>query len=303
METQKPLAKKVSVLQTLHVACCRLRPPRANWRPLPGQRRSCSFLECLKSTNVSTMGAISDKTGSYPQHVAIIMDGNGRWAQERGAIASLGHKAGIDALQRTIEGCVELGVKYLSVFALSTENSTTRSAEEVTFLIRLVRSVVTEQLDMLHQEGVRLKFIGDILGIGDDELTRTIQAAEALTESNDTLVLTVALNFSGHKDLVKSTIHIAKLVLNGSIGLEEIDTDLVSDSLSLSHIARPQRDPDLLIRTGGEQRISNFMLWQLAYSELYFTNVYWPDFDLDELRIACEDFSLRERRFGRRIFS
>jgi len=237
---------------------------------------------------------------SVPAHVGIIMDGNGRWASKRGAIASVGHKAGIDALQRTVEGCVDLGVKYLSVFALSTENSTNRTAEEVSFLIRLVRSVVSERLDRLHNEGVELRFIGDVEGIGDPELSSIIREAESLTAGNETLVLTVALNFSGTEDIVRTTKAIAQRVLDGLVDVEDINAAMISDRLSMGHIAPENREPDLLIRTGGEQRISNFMLWELAFSELYFTDVYWPDFSAEELRKACLDFESRERRFGLR---
>lgn len=228
------------------------------------------------------------------------MDGNGRWASQRGAIASVGHKAGIDALQRTVEGCVELGVKFLSVFALSTENSSSRTAEEVSFLIRLVRSVVNERLDKLHGEGVRLRFIGDLEGIGDPELLKIIRDAEALTAANSILTLTVALNFSGTEDLVRSTKAIARRVLQGSIDVNNIDAAMISESLSMGYVEPEYRAPDLLIRTGGEQRISNFLLWELAYSELWFTDQFWPDFNVEELKRACADYGTRERRFGLR---
>ena len=191
---------------------------------------------------------------TVPEHVGIIMDGNGRWARQRGAIASVGHKAGIEALQRTVEGCVELGVKYLSVFALSTENSTNRTAEEVSFLIRLVRSVVNERLGKLHEEGVRLRFIGNLEGIGDSELLEVIRDAEALTAANSTLTLTVALNFSGTDDIVRSTKAIAQRVLDGSISVDDIDAAMISERLSMGYIDAQSRAPDLLIRTGGEQR-------------------------------------------------
>ena len=235
---------------------------------------------------------------STPEHVGIIMDGNGRWAAKRGAVASVGHKAGIDALQRTVEGCVELGVRFLSVFALSTENSANRAVEEVSFLIRLVRSVVNDRLDKLHAEGVKLRFIGNLEGIGDSQLLEVIQNAERLTAGNDTLTLTVALNFSGTDDIVRTTRALAQRVLDGSIDVEDIDTIMISSSLSMGYIDRKYREPDLLIRTGGEQRVSNFLLFEIAYTELYFSDVLWPDWDFEALKEACADYGMRERRFG-----
>ena len=256
--------------------------------------------------NVGRMPASSmTPTTSYkpsrsptPEHVGIIMDGNGRWASKRGAIASVGHKAGIDALQRTVEGCVELGVRFLSVFALSTENSMNRSAEEVTFLVQLVRSVVSDRLDKLHKEGVRLRFVGNLEGIGDPQLLSIVQEAETLTAANDTLTLTVALNFSGTDDIVQATQALAQRVRDGAIDVDDIDAAMISESLSMGYIAPENREPDLLIRTGGERRVSNFLLFEVAYTELYFSDVLWPDWDLEELEKACADFGRRERRFG-----
>lgn len=213
-------------------------------------------------------------------------------------MASVGHKAGIDALQRTVEGCVELGVRFLSVFALSTENSMNRTAEEVTFLVQLVRSVVSDRLDRLHKEGVRLRFIGNLEGIGDPHLLKIILKAETLTAVNDTLTLTVALNFSGTDDIVRSTQALAQRVRDGSINVDDIDAAMVSETLSMGYVAPENREPDLLIRTGGERRVSNFLLFELAYTELYFSDVYWPDWNFEELEKACADFGRRERRFG-----
>jgi len=230
----------------------------------PGTSPGPPSIPATSASSASSSAAATPATPAtttattVPEHVGIIMDGNGRWARQRGAIASVGHKAGIEALQRTVEGCVELGVKYLSVFALSTENSTNRTAEEVSFLIRLVRSVVNERLGKLHEEGVRLRFIGNLEGIGDSELLEVIRDAEALTAANSTLTLTVALNFSGTDDIVRSTKAIAQRVLDGSISVDDIDAAMISERLSMGYIDPQSRAPDLLIRTGGEQRwVSN----------------------------------------------
>jgi undecaprenyl diphosphate synthase len=303
---------------------CRTRPPRrrrapcdgvstgtrVRWRPIARDLPAAGVYCGTGLGNVGDRGnalSVSSMTSTTsskptrpatPEHVAIIMDGNGRWAGKRGAIASVGHKAGIDALQRTVEGCVELGVRFLSVFALSTENSINRAAEEVTFLVQLVRSVVSDRLDKLHKEGVRLRFVGNLEGIGDPHFMKIVREAEILTAANDTLTLTVALNFSGTDDIVRSTRAVAQRVRDGSIDVADIDAAMISDSLSMGYIAPENREPDLLIRTGGERRVSNFLLFELAYTELYFSDVLWPDWDLEELEKACADFGLRERRFG-----
>lgn len=260
---------------------------------------------------------------SIPKHVAVIMDGNGRWASERGHVASVGHKSGIDALQTVVEGCIEFGVKYLSVFALSTENIASRNEQEINFLVDLVYSVVRERLNKLHAQGVRLKFVGGVSSLGSDSLSSVIQRyaikisflpsdiislysvfpqcrAEGLTENNDTLVLTIALNFSGREDIVAATRSIAKRIQDESLDIRNIDATLISQNLALCHIPKEHQSPDLLIRTGGEKRISNFVLWHLAYTELHFTDVYWPDFSRNNLLEALIDYSHRDRRYGAR---
>ncbi|KAI8106997.1 hypothetical protein M9434_001645 [Picochlorum sp. BPE23] len=229
------------------------------------------------------------------------MDGNGRWARERGQIASAGHKAGIDALQRTVESCIEHGIGYLTVFALSVENNRNRDDQEVKFLISLMYSVVHERLQKLHDEGVKLIFVGSIQALEDQGLLEVIKRAEILTKENTRLVLTVSLNFSGRDDIVQATRSLLKLVQENQIDPSDIDVSTFGNHLSMSHIPEGYRDPDLLIRTGGEQRLSNFLLWQLAYSELYFSDTYWPDFDAEDFSIALEEYSKRDRRFGARI--
>ncbi len=223
-----------------------------------------------------------------PQHIAIIMDGNGRWAQARHLPRLAGHTKGVDAVRTTITACDAIGVKYLTLFAFSSENWR-RPQTEVSFLMRLFRTVLRREVHRMKRHNVRLHVVGDLSAF-DDELLSIIREAESITESCTGLVLTVCANYGGRWDMLQAT---QKAILagkfNGSIREEDF-----TPYLSMAHAP----EPDLMIRTGGEQRISNFLLWQLAYTELYFTDLYWPDFNEKSLQAAINSYQQRERRFG-----
>ena len=222
---------------------------------------------------------------ALPRHVAVVMDGNGRWAQRRFLPRSSGHKFGVDALRKMVRRCVEIGVPHLTVFAFSSENWT-RPAEEVQTLMDLFVKALEKESPELARQGVQLHVVGDLSAFSD-EMRALIDQAEALTRPNDTLVLNVALNYGGRWDMVQA----AQAV---SAAHEVLTNESLARHLALAH----SPDPDLLIRTGGEHRISNFLLWQLAYTELYFTDVLWPDFNSEAFDVALADFASRQRRFG-----
>ncbi len=224
-----------------------------------------------------------------PTHVAIIMDGNGRWAQARGLPRLAGHRAGTENLRRIIEACVEFGIRYLTIYAFSTENWA-RPKDEVEGLMSIMEEVIDKEVPELHRQGVQIRHIGALEGVRP-ELQRKIREAIALTRHNRRLVLVVAFNYGGRAEIV----HAVRQILAAGLKPEEVTETTFAQYLYTAGIP----DPDLVIRTSGEQRISNFLLWQTAYSEWYFTPVYWPDFDKGELRKALEAYSRRERRFGR----
>jgi len=230
---------------------------------------------------------------NLPRHVAIIMDGNGRWAAARKLPRHAGHKAGISALRACVQTCTARGIGALTVFAFSSENWS-RPAEEVSLLMGLFVDALDQELDELHAKGVRLRFIGE-----RQRLTVRLQAylanAEARTGANDTLSLNIAMSYGGRWDLTGAVRVLAAKCASGAQRAADITEEQVAQSLALAG----QPDPDLFIRTGGEHRISNFLLWNLAYTELYFTNCLWPDFDAGELDAALAFFAARERRFGR----
>jgi undecaprenyl diphosphate synthase len=229
-------------------------------------------------------------TASIPRHIAIIMDGNGRWAKQRFLPRVAGHQRGVEALREVVKACRELGVKHLTVFAFSSENWR-RPAEEVTFLMSLFMKMLEREVVKLHQNNIRLKIIGDRSRF-DDKLIQTMREAEQLTANNSALTLTVAANYGGRWDVMQAVS--AMLRDHPHLAQTFTEEDLQS-YLSMSDAP----EPDLFIRTGGEQRISNFMLWQLAYTELYFTGTLWPAFDRNELDKAIAWYQQRERRFGR----
>ena len=225
-----------------------------------------------------------------PRHIAIIMDGNGRWAKQRFLPRMAGHQRGVEALRETVKACRDLGVEYLTVFAFSSENWR-RPAEEVSFLMSLFLKILEREVAKLNQNKIRLRIIGDRSRF-DDKLKQTMQNAERVTENNPGLTLTIAANYGGRWDVMQAV----KAMLKEHPHLAQTFSE---DDLRpyLSMCDAPE--PDLFIRTGGEQRISNFMLWQLAYTELYFTDTLWPAFDRNELNKAIASYQQRERRFGR----
>lgn len=227
-----------------------------------------------------------------PQHVAIIMDGNGRWARARGLPRTFGHREGVEALRRTVEAAGRSGVKYLTVFGFSTENWT-RPAEEVDALFELMRLYVGRDLDRLAREGVRIRVIGAREGLAEDVLD-IIERAERRTEANSALQLTVAFNYGGRAEIARAARRIAEEAEAGRLDPVTVTEETVDAFLDTCGLP----NPDLVIRTSGEQRISNFLLWQAAYAEFVFVDTLWPDFDGRALEAAIAEFQRRERRFG-----
>jgi undecaprenyl diphosphate synthase len=228
-----------------------------------------------------------------PQHVAIIMDGNGRWAEQRGLPRVAGHKQGAEAVERVVRAASDLGVKYLTLFAFSTENWG-RPEQEVTDLMGLLNMYLRSKTADMHENGVRLKIIGDRTRLSKDILN-LIDHAETLTQHNTKIVVQMALSYSGRWDMTQATQQIASKVAAGELAVENITEDTLAGFLSTAGTP----EPDLIIRTSGEQRISNFLLWQGAYSEYFFTQTYWPDFDTKDLQEAFASYQQRERRFGK----
>jgi undecaprenyl diphosphate synthase len=228
-----------------------------------------------------------------PQHVAIIMDGNGRWARARGLPRVAGHRSSIKVLRRVVEDCAKRNIRFLTIFAFSSENWL-RPPDEVGMLMKLFLDSMVREVSDLHRNQIRLRFIGDRSVLGG-ALTRSMEDAESLTASNSGLTLSVALAYGGRWDIAHACRSLAADVAAGILKPDEIDESRVAGRLALTGVP----DPDLLIRTGGEVRISNFLLWNLAYAELYFTQVLWPDFSPAHLDAALTFYSQRERRFGR----
>jgi undecaprenyl diphosphate synthase len=230
---------------------------------------------------------------NLPRHVAIIMDGNGRWAAARKLPRHAGHKAGISALRACVQTCTARGIGALTVFAFSSENWA-RPAEEVSLLMGLFVDALDQELDELHAKGVRLRFIGDRQRLAV-RLQSYLADAEARTSANERLSLNIAMSYGGRWDLTGAVRALAARCAAGALRAADITEEQVGQSLALAGLP----DPDLFVRTGGEHRISNFLLWNLAYTELYFTDCLWPDFDAAELDTALAFFAARERRFGR----
>jgi undecaprenyl diphosphate synthase len=224
-----------------------------------------------------------------PQHIAIIMDGNGRWAKRRLMPRVAGHRKGVEALREVIRCCAERGVSHLTVFAFSSENWR-RPQEEVTLLMELFLRALENEVAKLHENGIRFRVIGDLSGFSE-RIQALIRDAEALTRSNTRLTFTVAANYGGRWDIVQA---VRKLMAAG-LTPEDMNEAVLAQQLSMAEAP----EPDLFIRTGGEQRVSNFLLWQLAYTELYFTDTLWPDFDAAAFDEAIASYRTRERRFGR----
>ncbi len=232
-------------------------------------------------------------SGSIPAHIAIIMDGNGRWAQKKGNIRLHGHKAGVKSVRDVTESCAQLGVKYLTLYAFSTENWNRPSAE-INGLMKLLVQSLRDEADRLVKNDIKLVTIGQIERL-PAKCQRQLQEVKDLTKDNKRMQLCLALSYSGRWDITEAVKQIAKEVESGNIDPDQIDDNLIGSYLSTAAIP----DPDLIIRTSGEYRISNFLLWQLAYSELFITETYWPDFRRDELYRAIFSYQKRDRRYGK----
>lgn len=228
-----------------------------------------------------------------PRHIGIVMDGNGRWAKARHRPRSFGHNAGRKAVREVVEGCIRQGVEALTLFAFSSENWQ-RPPDEVKALLELFMRALDKEVDELDENGVRLRFIGDLSAF-DKPLQKRMVDAMKRTEGNTKLHLNVAVNYGGRWDIVQAARKVAMAVERGDLTAETIDEAMFDSLTSLSEVP----PLDLFIRTGGDHRISNFLLWQLAYAELYFTETLWPDFNQAALQLAINDFARRERRFGR----
>ena len=228
------------------------------------------------------------QTGDTPRHVAVIMDGNGRWARRRRLPRIAGHRRGAEAVRTTLRACAERGIEYLTLFAFSSENWR-RPPEEVRLLMKLFQSALENEVEKLHSNRIRLRVVGDTSAF-DPKIRNLIERGEALTAANQQLTLTIAANYGGRWDILQAL----NRLLRENPGTE-LREELLAPHLAMSYAP----EPDLFIRTGGEQRISNFLLWQLAYTELYFTDTLWPDFDAAALDEAIASYRRRERRFGR----
>ena len=233
------------------------------------------------------------KQGQMPSHVAVIMDGNGRWAKSRGLPRIMGHRKGVDTLKKLLRCCRDWGIGALTAYAFSTENWG-RPTKEVDFLMTLFERVLRQELQEMMEENVRIEFVGDLLAL-PKTLQKEIDRAVTLTKKNYGIRFSVATNYGGRQEILQACKVIATQVRQGHLNPEDIDEALFSRHLYTSDIS----DPDLLIRTSGEMRISNFLLWQLAYSEFYITDTLWPDFDTSEFHQAMKAFQRRDRRFGK----
>jgi len=230
---------------------------------------------------------------AVPEHIAIVMDGNGRWAKKRNRPRSMGHQAGLKALRSTIEHCARLGIGTLTVFAFSSENWN-RPAGEVSRLMEIFLRALDKDVNELHENGICLRFIGEVTAF-KSAIHKKMLEAEALTIHNRRLIVNIAINYGGRWDITQAAKQIARAVTEGDLSLSEIDESRFEQFLALSN----SPDPDLFIRTGGEMRISNFLLWQSAYTEFYFTPVLWPDVNSDLIDQAIAAFQSRERRYGK----
>ena len=227
-----------------------------------------------------------------PRHVAIIMDGNGRWASARGLPRAAGHKQGVEALRRTVRAAAELGIEYLTLYSFSAENWS-RPASEVRFLLELLKRFIRTDVAELHREGVRIIVIGERDGL-EPGLVKLIGETEAITRENTKMKLVVAFNYGSRQEITRAARTIARKVADGKIGVNDITAAVVANHLDTGGLP----DPDLLIRTGGEQRLSNYLLWQCAYTEFVFIPEYWPDFSAESLRRCIAEYQSRDRRFG-----
>ncbi|MGB9678637.1 MAG: isoprenyl transferase [Thermoanaerobacteraceae bacterium] len=229
---------------------------------------------------------------NLPQHIGIIMDGNGRWAKKRNLPRTFGHRAGVFSVKRVVKACSEIGIKYLTIYAFSTENWK-RPADEVNTLMNLLVEFLAKELKELHENNVKINFIGDISPL-PDVCIREIARAQEQTKNNDGLVLNIALNYGGRNEILRAVRNICQDIEKGLLESSNITEETISENL----YTKGQPDPDLIIRTSGEKRLSNFLLWQSAYSELWFSEVLWPDFNKEHLIEAILYYQSRNRRFG-----
>jgi undecaprenyl diphosphate synthase len=234
----------------------------------------------------------SSPKNCIPRHVAIIMDGNGRWAAQRGQSRSVGHRQGVEALRRTVRAAGELGIEVLTLYSFSAENWS-RPRAEISFLLDLLRRFIRTDVAELHRAGVRVKMIGDREGL-ESGIVAMLEEAEVLTRDNKALELVIAFNYGSQQEIARAVRVIAHKVAEGKIAPDDISPAVISNHLDTAGLP----DPDLLIRTGGEQRLSNYLLWQCAYTEFVFVPEYWPDFNIDIFRRAIAEFQSRDRRFG-----
>jgi undecaprenyl diphosphate synthase len=239
-----------------------------------------------------TAAAAETAQQQLPAHVAIIMDGNGRWAKSRGLPRTAGHKKGAEALRNLLVECQDMGIRYLTIYAFSSENWN-RPQTEVSDLMQLLRFYLEHELRTLIKHGICLKVIGDLSQV-DTATRKQIESAEKKTISNDRFQLTVALSYGARSEMTQTVRILAQKVKSGELSIDDIDENSISKNLYTADLP----DPDLLIRTGGEQRLSNFLLWQQAYTELFFTPVFWPDFSIGHFKEALAEYAKRERRYG-----
>lgn len=242
----------------------------------------------MPGENPATVPAVNQ-----PRHIAIIMDGNGRWAERRNQPRFMGHKAGVDAVRGVVQACAERNIEVLTLFAFSSENWR-RPKQEVGLLMDLFITALGREVKRLHKNNVRLHIIGGIEAFGK-KLQQRIHDAEELTKNNTGLMLVVAANYGGRWDIAEAAKQLARRVASGELQPDDITPELMAGHIALHDLP----EPDLFIRTGGEMRISNFLLWQLAYAEMYFTDILWPDFNAGVLDDALESFAKRQRRFGK----
>lgn len=245
-----------------------------------------------KNKKIENQQDIELDTNKIPAHIAIIMDGNGRWAKERNLPRTMGHRAGMDTIRKIVKESSKLGIRYLTLYAFSTENWK-RPQDEVSALMKLVVEYIAKEIDELHKNEVVFNVIGDTTKL-PEPCQKSIKSAKEKTKNNKGLTLNIALNYGGRDEIVSGIKKIARKIKDGSISVEDINEDVISNHL----FTKGMPDPDIIIRPSGELRISNFLLWQGAYSEFWFSNINWPDFTEKDLKRAIIDFQNRNRRFG-----
>lgn len=245
------------------------------------------------TVNTTAESEIKSETGKIPRHIAIIMDGNNRWAKKRGLPGGAGHKAGVESVRRVMEACAEQGVEVLTLFAFSSENWR-RPKEEVSALMSLLLNALKREVKRLDKNDIRLRVIGNRERFSE-AIQKHMEEAERLTANNSRFTVVVAADYGGQWDITRAAQRVAERVAKGELQPSDISPEIIGEEIAIGDLP----PPDLCIRTGGERRISNFLLWQMAYTELYFTDVFWPDFGKEDLLKALRDFACRERRYGR----